>query len=59
MQAREKLVGERSDSSEKMREFRAALSKARSDALASRARASALQQKLEHADVSGLQVRLL
>lgn len=57
MQAREKLSGEQSRSKEKTREFRAALNKARSDALASRARASALQQKLDGADISGLQVR--
>eukprot|EP00903_Cladosiphon_okamuranus_P011234 g10598.t1 len=57
-EARECLVGERRIFKDKKREFRAALGKARSDALTSRARASALQQKLDQADVSGLQATI-
>lgn len=50
-------MDKRSGGQEQTREFSAALVKARSDALASRARAFALQQRLDQADVSGLQVR--
>lgn len=55
-QAKRNLAAEQSDAEEKTREFRAALNKARSDALACRALASALQEKLDQADISGLQV---
>lgn len=57
MQAQKGLVGKRSGGQGQTREFSAALVKARGDALTSRARAFALQQRLDQVDVSGLQVR--
>ncbi|CAM9932857.1 unnamed protein product [Ectocarpus sp. 6 AP-2014] len=57
-QAQKDLVGKRSGGQEQTREFSAALVKARGDALTSRARAFALPQRLDQADVSGLQASL-